>query len=808
MDLPKSIVKEFAKQAVEKKPTVDKPTHLVGTVQVEDGQTFVYLDGSNGSKTPVSETVAYQSGDRVLVSIQNRKATIIGNYTDPSINQALDDVIVEYALSSNSVSFIAWPGEKGEWNTIAPEKEDGSYMWQRTTKISTNPLINPEISLTCIQGSDGENGYTPYIGSNGNWWINGVDTGYSAEGDDGHSPYVDTTTNTWWEWDADIGGYHDTGIVPQGPGVFKSIVFKRFSSEPSAPTGGSYLSPVPSGWSDGIPSGTEQIWMSTRVFTSNGESPQTSEWTTPQMASDIPDIDFEYSWIVTNPGNPTDNPDNWSNAATENSIWMAVRKKSIGTWSSWDINKIKGETGADGYSPTVTTGTSSDGNTTVTVTNKDGSTTTALVDGKARADIDNLEIGGRNYVLKTDSFSSTKNGITIEYDGDSYHIYGTNTKTDSDYFLATWNLIDKVLEPGTVYTVSTTEPLPSGVRLGINTQDSSGQEVVAASNSRWYGDGIKTSNTFTCRPDTNGKLIGYFAIEPTCGTVDVTFKIKLEKGNKATDWTPAPEDVDEDIDNVWEKADNAQTSIDNLEIGGRNLFLNTGKTVSKNDYLISEYAPANGPLKAGEIYTATICVTPAENLSEIGIYFSLGYIASVRFSISGTSKQIISETFTMAYYDGRTPDVNPSYAYAQLYRYPDDGTVTGNTTIHWFKIEKGNRATDWTPAPEDIDSRTTVLEAASAKELVRNGFAEFTNDPKLTLGKTTSPWKVVVKNDGIFLQKSSNDVASLSKETSSEETTLRADNARLANVKFRSANGGGKLGIVAQSNGHVSLKEI
>ena len=424
MDLPKSIVKEFAKQAVEKKPTVDKPTQLVGTVQVEDGQTFVYLDGSNGSKTPVSETVAYQSGDRVLVSIQNRKATIIGNYTDPSINQALDNVIVEYALSSNSVSFIAWPGEKGEWNTIAPEKEDGSYMWQRTTKISTNPLINPEISLTCIQGSDGENGYTPYIGSNGNWWINGVDTGYSAEGDDGHSPYVNTTTNTWWEWDADIGGYHDTGIVPQGPGVFKSIVFKRFSSEPSTPTGGSYLSPVPSGWSDGIPSGTEQIWISTRVFTSDGESPQTSEWTTPQMTSDTPDIDFEYSWIVTNPGNPTDNPDNWSNAATENSIWMAVRKKSIGTWSSWKINKIKGETGGDGYSPTVTTGTSSDGSTTVTVTNKDGSTTTTLVDGTARADINNLEL------TKIDRFGTN---ASMKWDGNILKIEAVDPETNVPY---------------------------------------------------------------------------------------------------------------------------------------------------------------------------------------------------------------------------------------------------------------------------------------------------------------------------------------------------------------------------------------
>ena len=174
----------------------------------------------------------------------------------------------------------------------------------------------------------------------------------------------------------------------------------------------------------------------------------------------------------------------------------------------------------------------------------------------AKDSIDNLEIGGRNYVLKTYEFSSTKNGITIEYDEDSYHIYGTNTKTDSDYFLVTWNLTDNVLEPGVVYTVSTTEPLPSGVRLGINTQDSSGQEVVAASNSRWYGDGIKTSNTFTCRTDTNGKLIGYFAIEPTCGTVDVTFKIKLEKGNKATDWTPAPEDVDAGIANAAKTATN------------------------------------------------------------------------------------------------------------------------------------------------------------------------------------------------------------------------------------------------------------
>ena len=158
------------------------------------------------------------------------------------------------------------------------------------------------------------------------------------------------------------------------------------------------------------------------------------------------------------------------------------------------------------------------------------------------------------------------------------------------------------------------------------------------------------------------------------------------------------------LNQASEDASQAKSDVANLEIGGRNLFLNTGKTVSNNDYKTSEYAPANEPLKEGEIYTATICVTPAENLSEIRVYFSLGYIAPVRFYPKGTGKQVISGTFTMAYYDGKTPAVHPSYAYAQLYRFPEDGTVTGNTTIHWFKIEKGNRATDWTPAPEDVDA--------------------------------------------------------------------------------------------------------
>ena len=764
MDLPKSIVKEFAKQAVEKKPTVDKPTQLVGTVQVEDGQTFVYLDGSNGSKTPVSETVAYQSGDRVLVSIQNRKATIIGNYTDPSINQALDNVIIEYALSSSSVSFIAWPGEKGEWNTIAPEKEDGSYMWQRTTKISTNPLINPEISLTCIQGSDGENGYTPYIGSNGNWWINGVDTGYSAEGDDGHSPYVDTTTNTWWEWDADIGGYHDTGIVPQGPGVFKSIVFKRFSSEPSTPTGGSYLSPVPSGWSDGIPSGTEQIWISTRVFTSNGESPQTSEWTTPQMASDIPDIDFEYSWIVTNPGNPTDNPDNWSNTATENSIWMAVRKKSIGTWSSWEINKIKGETGADGYSPTVTTGTSSDGSTTVTVTNKGGSTTTVLVDGKARADIDNLEIGGRNLLV------GSEGGIISNplLDGSTASKYNDVTLDGNPLYYMSGPRYIKInfpaLKVGEQYTFSCDVARQSGgssqdvfISIGESTA-----KVGIATGGIWTNFNV----TFTASDASTYALVRvYTASSSGSGEyIGHTRHFKLELGNKATDWTLAPEDVDAGIANV-------QTGVDSLN--------DTVFGVQTFEYILDGVTIPAHKREDGTYYYILNDeeVTVAEaNL----VHDSDGTLVSyqdggIYESLDNMSENIEAIGTKLNSFDARE---------MAIYNAIQDNSL----------IARKNARVEGTSLI--ITNDTTTEKITDIKNYLQL-------DPQaIVIYREEDPIVLI----GIAGDESENQVGGYMEMRGT--SLFIAQESRLSTVRLRSAEKNGKLALVAGSDGHVSLKEV
>ena len=57
--------------------------------------------------------------------------------------------------------------------------------------------------------------------------------------------------------------------------------------------------------------------MSTRWFYSDNRA---TSWTEPSQATDTASVDFEYSAVITNPGNPTTNPSNWHNDGQENDI--------------------------------------------------------------------------------------------------------------------------------------------------------------------------------------------------------------------------------------------------------------------------------------------------------------------------------------------------------------------------------------------------------------------------------------------------------------------------------------------------------
>ena len=107
---------------------------------------------------------------------------------------------------------------------------------------------------------------------------------------------------------------------------------------------------------------------------------------------------------------------------------------------------------------------------------------------------------------------------------------------------------------------------------------------------------------------------------------------------------------------------------------------------------------------------------PAENVTDISVFDSQGDFRLAGLKVNGTDKQIVSKKFIAGYADGKTPDDSIDYANVLFYRsneethflspmfpagFADMEEITSDTTIHWVKLEKGNKATDWTPAPED-----------------------------------------------------------------------------------------------------------
>ena len=158
-------------------------------------------------------------------------------------------------------------------------------------------------------------------------------------------------------------------------------------------------------------------------------------------------------------------------------------------------------------------------------------------------------------------------------------------------------------------------------------------------------------------------------------------------------------------------------------VGGRNLVLDSGVEHSNSNnlnarYKISPYeggilSDGRGFLVEGETYICTVCWTPGEGITDIRGFSSDGSMQLFRFeAIDSNIKQIDSKSFEMSYSDNKKPADGTIFANIDIFKRPTLASITN--TIHWIKIEKGNKATDWTPAPEDIDTEIDKAQSDSA----------------------------------------------------------------------------------------------
>lgn len=153
-------------------------------------------------------------------------------------------------------------------------------------------------------------------------------------------------------------------------------------------------------------------------------------------------------------------------------------------------------------------------------------------------------------------------------------------------------------------------------------------------------------------------------------------------------------------------------AIDDIEVGGRNYMLNTSEekySGSREHLYYGRIDDALQEIGVGEEIVISFDVK-STNGDYIQVYNSnrrgqwyFSSPASLVFRDLGTEWTRRSFTSTVSFNDSR----NVADTFIEFYGIYD----TGNTFyIKNVKIEKGNKATDWTPAPEDVDEKIKANE--------------------------------------------------------------------------------------------------
>lgn len=93
MELSRGILKNFA-EITNDTPSENKTTSVHATAVVSNGKKYAQIDGSN-VLTPIAEATDVQTGDRILVTVENHTAVVIGNFSYPpslrESNKALEE---------------------------------------------------------------------------------------------------------------------------------------------------------------------------------------------------------------------------------------------------------------------------------------------------------------------------------------------------------------------------------------------------------------------------------------------------------------------------------------------------------------------------------------------------------------------------------------------------------------------------------------------------------------------------------------------------------------------------------------------
>lgn len=301
-----------------------------------DGGAFSATVPTGVSRTGNVVTLTGSNTVNTTISIKASDATVSDTLTIVKLANGTDSITVVVSNESHTIPTDS-SGNKGTYTGSGTNVRvyEGATELTYDGSGTSAGMWNATLTATSVTaGSKTDNGTYLTIGDSSNMTANTASISIAVSGKRQNGTSFNVTK---------IQSLAKSLEGAPGKGQVKGICFLRASSAPATPTGGSYLSPTATGWSDGIPAGTLPLYMTTRIFTSDGLTPQQSAWTTPQLTSALGQgtkVQFSVDGSSTS----------WHDTPGVSDVYMRTGTSTDGgaTWAYAGAVKIKGEAGEDG----------------------------------------------------------------------------------------------------------------------------------------------------------------------------------------------------------------------------------------------------------------------------------------------------------------------------------------------------------------------------------------------------------------------------------------------------------------------------
>ena len=531
-------------------------------------QVVSYLGGtpmkSNISKVtcPTGISVSLKDNNTIAPTITFTTTATVKEDCEASIAVTVDDVTISKKFSF-AIAKTGSKGDKGDAGAAGNGIKSISYYYARSS--SQTAPSESSITGTSIPILDATNKYL---------WQKEV---------------ITFTNNTAKTTVVLLAVYGNTGAKGDKGNDGTSVTIKSQAVTYQASSSGTV---VPNGtWSQGIPAVTKGQYLWTRTVIT--------------FSNDVTSTSYSVGYMGTNGQNGS----NGSNGKDGNGI-----KSTEVTYQAWK-DGITTPTGTWSNTPTKTTADNPYLWTRIVITYTDGTKSTSYSVGSTP---EGIVVGGRN-LLRNTAFKDFKNSEDIYVDN-NYTKFSNNTlklicdntsgTTSTKHTVVaslkpTWNLADVLgqditismwiyietvgqvdgyefritfthngdmqwFTPNTSYPVNI--PSPSDLKVGWN---------YIYATFRIAEDSTEANFNFTCNSRPGKKSVCWISSP------------KAEFGNKPTAWTPAPEDVDEGINNAQSSADKANSNANNAQNSANNALDAANKADAKADQAKSDAAAAS-----------------------------------------------------------------------------------------------------------------------------------------------------------------------------------------------------------------------